>query len=88
MLGELFALQRENEKLETENAKLRDALIIYAHQGGQHTVEVNGKQHVLKEFGCGCCAWSYDLDSDGTAGTSNMELDDVQGWAAREALKR
>lgn len=51
-------------------------------------VDVAGKKHFIREYGCGCCSHSHDVDSDGSIGTMNCELDDVAGWTAREALAK
>lgn len=75
-------------KLQEAQAKLdcaRKALDFYA-AGAERVIERDGKKHWVREFGCGCCAQSYDVDDDGERGAMNCDMEDVSGMMAREAI--
>ncbi len=63
------------------------ALEFYARPKERKVMNEN-KEHWIREYGCGCCAQSYDIDDDGSMGSMNAELDNVQGYTAREAVAK
>lgn len=79
-------LSQELAEAEVKIAKLVSVLKLYAEGTLDHIIEVDGKKHWIKEFGCGCCAMSYDIDADGTMGSMNCDVEDVSGWMARQTL--
>lgn len=66
---------------------LIEALRWYADDRTAYRKVVDGKEHYINEFGCGCCANSYDVDKDGSIGIMNAEVDDVCGMKARDAIE-
>jgi hypothetical protein len=76
--GYIDSLKQRIEELE--------AVVKFYAGDGNRRVNVNGKEYWIREYGCGCCAQSYEVDSDGSIGMMNAELEDVSGWTAREAL--
>lgn len=92
---EYYALMKHNyesalrrvKELEANLAIAAEALEFYSKPQNR-IVDVAGKKHFIREYGCGCCSHSHDVDSDGSIGTMNCELYDVAGWTAREALAK
>jgi hypothetical protein len=64
-----------------------EALRFYTGNG-ERKAEINGLKYTLQEYGCGCCAGAFDFEDGHYDPEITLEREEVQGFTAREALKK